>query len=67
VKNIDLGCGRGFVFGKDSWPEIEACIVAEFDAVKTERLGLLQKRGAVGRAVSMPACGEGEGGGRHGH
>ena len=45
------------MFGKDSWPEIEACIVAEFDAVKTERLGLLQKRGAVGGAVSMPACG----------
>jgi hypothetical protein len=53
------------MFGKDSWPEIEACIVAEFDAVKTERLGLLQKRGAVGRAVSMPACGEGKGRGRH--
>jgi hypothetical protein len=27
---------------------------------------LLQKRSAVGRAVSMPACGEGEGGKRHG-
>ena len=66
MKNIDLGCGRGFMFGKDSWPEIEACIVAELDAVKTERLGLLQKRSAVGRAVSMPACGEGEGGRRHG-
>ena len=66
MKNIDLRCGRGFMFGKDSWPEIESCIVAELDAVKTERLGLLQKRGAVGRAVSMPACGEGEGGRRHG-
>jgi len=66
MQNVDLGCGRGFKFGKDSWPEIEACIVAEFDAVKTERLGLLQKRGAVIRVVSMPACREGEGGRRHG-
>ena len=66
MKNIDLGSGRGFVFGKDSWPEIEACIVAELDAVKTDRLGLSQKGGAVGGAVGMPACGEGKGRGGHG-
>jgi hypothetical protein len=40
--------------------------VTEFDVIKTDRLGLPQKGGAVGGAVGMPACGEGEGRGRHG-
>jgi len=65
VKDIDLWGVGHFMFSKNSGPEAESCVMAEFNVIKSKGGGLAKEIGSVGGPVGMPAGGEGEGGERH--